>query len=80
MSYRQILQAALALPESKRGNLVKRLRASLNNDDEIEFRAEWAAEIRRRDEEIDQGKTKPLSAADFKRFMDKLRKSARASK
>jgi putative addiction module component (TIGR02574 family) len=78
VSYRQILEAALALPESKRGRLVKKLRASLDNDDEIEFREEWAAEIRRRDNEIDQGKTKTLSAADFKRFIDKLKKSARA--
>jgi putative addiction module component (TIGR02574 family) len=77
MSYRQILEAALALPESKRGQLVQKLQASLDNGSEFEFRDEWAAEISRRSKEIDEGKAKLLSATEFKRFLEKLKKSAR---
>jgi len=45
------------------------------NNDDFEFRDEWAQEIARRSKEIDEGKAKLLSAAEFKRFLDKLKKS-----
>ena len=54
---RQILEAALKLPDDEREQLVDELKATLHNGfatEEVE--QAWASEIERRSEEIDSGK------------------------
>ncbi len=54
---RQILEAALKLPDDEREQLVDELKATLHNGfatEEVE--QAWASEIVRRSEEIDSGK------------------------
>jgi putative addiction module component (TIGR02574 family) len=50
-----VLQAAMALPETERAELVDSLIATLNTDSPP-LSDEWMREIRRRSEEIDAGK------------------------
>lgn len=78
MSYEKILKAALELPPHEQRGLVGHLYLKLQETGEDILSAEWLAEIQRRSDEIDQGKAKLLSLTDFKRFMDRLRKTARA--
>ena len=80
MSYRQLLEAALALPEGKRRDLARDLRASLRDQNDILFVKEWQAELNRRWQEIEQGKVKCLTLAEFKRRVDKLKKSTRTKR
>ena len=55
------------------------MNAPLNNDD-FEFRDEWAQEIERRSKEIDEGKAKLISLAEMKRFFEKLKRVALAKR
>lgn len=51
----QVFQAAMALPEAERADLVDSLIATLNVDT-LPLSEEWMQEIRRRSAEIDAGK------------------------
>jgi putative addiction module component (TIGR02574 family) len=68
----QLLEAALRLPEDARIDLANRLFDSVESSDEdIELDAEWAAEIKRRIEDLESGREKaiPLEEA-WKIIMD----------
>ena len=54
MNPASVIEAALALPESERMNLVERLLESLGPETDGIDEASFAAELRRRSEEIDQ--------------------------
>jgi putative addiction module component (TIGR02574 family) len=49
----QLLQAALALPEEERLELVEALLSSQGSSDELPFDPAWLVEIQRRSAEID---------------------------
>jgi putative addiction module component (TIGR02574 family) len=54
----QLLQSALALPETERAELAASLIRSLDAEPDAEVDAAWAAEIQRRVESIDKGDVK----------------------
>lgn len=54
LQFDQVFQAAMALPEAERANLVDSLIATLNSDNPP-LSEEWMREIRRRSAEIDAG-------------------------
>jgi putative addiction module component (TIGR02574 family) len=56
----QLLQAALALPEDERLELVEALLASQDRSGELPFDPAWLSEIRRRSAEVESG-TVPLT-------------------
>jgi putative addiction module component (TIGR02574 family) len=51
----QLLQAALALPEDERLEMVEAPLSSLGSTDKLLFDREWLAEVQRRSAEIDAG-------------------------
>jgi putative addiction module component (TIGR02574 family) len=73
---KSLLDQALALPASDRGDLAAALIESLGDEDAIaeeDIEAAWADEIRRRVADIDSGKTKMLSWEEVQRSMDDVR-------
>jgi putative addiction module component (TIGR02574 family) len=67
----QILQAALELEPHERAKLIEALAASL---DCFDLGPEWEEEIRRRVEDIDSGRVKPVAGEDvFSRLEQRLR-------
>jgi putative addiction module component (TIGR02574 family) len=78
MSYREIVQAALALPTSKRTDLMYKLQESIEYDTGLS--QEWLAEIKRRSDEIDQGKAKLITGEEFKRRIDKMKKNLKSKR
>jgi putative addiction module component (TIGR02574 family) len=58
--YDEILSAALSLPASARAMLAGHLLESLDAEDQKRIDAVWAAEARRRMEEIQQEKVEPV--------------------
>jgi putative addiction module component (TIGR02574 family) len=61
-----ISEAALALPENDRIQLVERLLESLAPESDGVDEASFAAELRRRSDEIDQGKAEPIPWSELK--------------
>lgn len=61
--FKEIEHAALELDEKHRAELAKRLIDSLDKDLEIDADIEqaWIEEVKRRKEEIQSGKVKPIS-------------------
>jgi putative addiction module component (TIGR02574 family) len=51
----QLLQAALALPEDERLELVEAFLSSQGSSDKLPFDPAWLAEVERRSAEIDAG-------------------------
>lgn len=62
MTTDQIEQELLRLPAAERARLAERLIASLDEDAEVE--AAWAAEVRRRDEELRSGAVEGIPVKD----------------
>ena len=62
MSTEQIERELLKLPASERARLAERLRASM--DEEAEVDCAWIEEPRRRDEELDSGAVEALPLED----------------
>ena len=60
MSYEEILQQAMALPENERGALAEELIESLEPEDDDEIDPELMAIWERRIEEVESGKVKPI--------------------
>lgn len=60
MSYDEILEQAMALPEKQRGALAELLMESLKPEDDDEIDPELMAIWERRLEEIESGKVKPV--------------------
>jgi len=56
----QVLAAAMKLPPEGRAALVGSLLASLDDETEEDVEAAWAAEIRRRLEDIRSGRVRPI--------------------
>jgi putative addiction module component (TIGR02574 family) len=59
-SFNNVFQAALALPESDRVQLVDALIATLEPDDAAPLDDAWLSEIERRSREFDEGKVQPI--------------------
>lgn len=57
----QVLQAALALSEAERLELVEALLASHTPPEELPFDSAWLAEVQRRSAEIEAGAVQPDS-------------------
>lgn len=74
MSYTHVLEAALALPKSKRAELLDELHASLAGPENDRVVAAWHIEIQRRLEEYRAGKAKTFTHEEFKRKMRQLRR------
>jgi len=73
MSYREVLQAALDLGIKDRNKLVKKLQASLEDDDAPILSEEWMAEIERRTAEYEAGKAEWLTWDQVKRRLRRMR-------
>lgn len=58
---KQILEAALALPESDRADIAARLIRSLDAGKDEDAEAAWAAEIQRRIQSVDNGSAKLIT-------------------
>jgi putative addiction module component (TIGR02574 family) len=73
----EILQAALALPEQERTELIEALLAAQPNSGELPFDPMWLEEIHRRSAEIDGGGITLTSWAEVKyRVRHRVRDSA----
>lgn len=59
-SFANVYQAALALPETDRVQLVDALIATLEPEDAAPLDDAWLAEIERRSREFDEGKVQPI--------------------
>ena len=61
---KEIVQELLSLPEAERARLAHRLIVSLDGDVQPDERvqAAWLEEIKRRDDEIEQGKVQTIPA------------------
>lgn len=57
MSTDQIWKAALALSDDEKMKLAEDLMASLESDDRLQLHPEWAAEIERRIDDYEAGRT-----------------------
>ncbi|MGB0561993.1 MAG: addiction module protein [Spirulinaceae cyanobacterium] len=60
MSIEQITQAALALPDHLRYQLIDELLASLENTIEPSIQAQWLDEAQQRRNEVVQGQVQPI--------------------
>jgi putative addiction module component (TIGR02574 family) len=69
----ELLQSALALPESERAELTASLIRSLDAETDDDVDPAWAAEIQRRSESIDQGEVKLIPWDDVMREMSDTR-------
>jgi putative addiction module component (TIGR02574 family) len=65
-SLERVLEAALALTESERAELVSTLISTLSPEDAAALEDAWLAEINRRSEEFDAGGVQTLSWAEVK--------------
>ena len=54
----KLIQQALGLPAEDRAELVRVLIDSLDESDDTDFEAAWDAELRRRIERVEQGKSR----------------------
>jgi putative addiction module component (TIGR02574 family) len=66
-STEQVFDAALALPEGERVELVEALIASLQPDDRPPFDESWREVIRRRSSELRSGQVTPVPWEEVKR-------------
>jgi len=71
---KDIVKAAIQLPENERVLVVEQLLASLEAAPDEDVDAAWAAEIERRSREIKAGTVRPLS---WKQVRSRARKQAR---
>jgi putative addiction module component (TIGR02574 family) len=71
---KDIVKAAIQLPENERVLVVEELLASLEPGTDKDVDAAWAAEIERRSREIKAGTVRPLS---WKQVRSRARKQAR---
>ncbi len=55
-----LLDAALQLPIAERGQLVARLIQSFEGEDDLQVEEAWSSELRRRLEEIDEGRVQMI--------------------
>lgn len=62
----ELLQHALQLPEDDRLALATELLESVEGPENPEWAAAWAAELDRREREIDEGRVKPVPWAEVK--------------
>ena len=60
MAIEKVLQEALALPSEDRARVFEALRESLEPDEEWE--KAWAAEVRRRAKDLDEGRARAIPA------------------
>ena len=74
MSYKHVLEAALALPKSKRAELLDELHASLAGPEDAGVAAAWHIEIQRRLAEYRTGKAKTFTHEELQRKMKQLRR------
>jgi putative addiction module component (TIGR02574 family) len=63
----QLIDAALALPDGERVEVVEAILASLQPADRPPFDESWRSEIQRRSAELKSGQVKPVSWSDVKR-------------
>jgi putative addiction module component (TIGR02574 family) len=73
----EVLEKAMALSSHDRGLIIDRLIATLDDqplDEGVE--ASWDAEIKRRLDDIDSGKAKMISMAEFRRRREARRRDA----
>ncbi len=61
LSFDQIYQAALLLPDDSKVNLVDKMLKSIEHNMLPEINKAWMKEVRRRFEEIRSGKVEPIS-------------------
>ena len=71
----KILAEALTLDTNERANLAAKLLASLDGDPDEDVEAAWAAEVERRIQDIEAGRTKLVPWEDVERRLEEeLRK------
>jgi putative addiction module component (TIGR02574 family) len=63
---KDIVNAAIRLPENDRLEIVEELLASLEPQSDDDVDAAWAAEVERRSDEIKQGIVRPIPWAEVK--------------
>jgi putative addiction module component (TIGR02574 family) len=63
---KDIVNAAIRLPETDRLEIIEELLASLEPQSDNDVDAAWAAEVERRSDEIKQGIVRPIPWADVK--------------
>jgi putative addiction module component (TIGR02574 family) len=63
---KDIVNAAIQLPEDERVEIVEQLLVSLEAETDEDADAAWAAEVERRSSEIKQGVVRPVSWEDVK--------------
>ena len=73
---KDIVKAAIRLPESERVQVVEQLLVSLEAATDEDVDAAWAAEIERRSREIKEGKVRPILWEEVK---SRARKRARGA-
>ena len=71
---KDIIKAAIQLPERERVQVVEQLLASLESAEDKDVDAAWAAEIEKRSREIKQGTVRPIPWEEVK---SRARKRAR---
>jgi putative addiction module component (TIGR02574 family) len=64
-----LLNEALQLPESERGDLAAKLLDSLDAAGEEDVEASWSAEIQKRLGELDAGQVQPISWPEARRMI-----------
>jgi len=62
-----LLETALRLPESERADLAARLIESLDPSQDEGAGTAWAEEIRRRTEDLDRGRVRPIPWSEARR-------------
>ena len=72
MNSTAIEQSVLRLPKPDRAHLVHLLLDSLDDPSDTDIREIWLKEARHRGDEIDSGKTKPVSGDDLERQVQAL--------
>ena len=78
MSYDEILEQAMALPENERGALAEQLVESLDEEDDLD--PELKAIVERRLAELESGRVKPVPAEDVhERVKARVRAARRVS-
>ena len=74
--FHSILDAALKLPESERGELATRLLDSFDDDELEEFsEAEWAAELQQRIDDVRSGKAETVPWEVVRKELEEIAKS-----
>lgn len=75
LTFDQLEQEALSLPDAQRATLAQHLWETLEMEPEPEITEAWKVEVRRRLEELDSGKVQPIPGEEvMRRLRERFRK------